>query len=105
MSTKDLTHKAIAEALAKNTPLTVDQRATLLTAVNDDQIWQRRHDEMAAELNALRADAERYRWLRKTTNFVTSNGERVDVRNNPELWDKSIDDCIAKAAAIRGSEA
>jgi hypothetical protein len=53
-------------------------------------------DEMAA----LRKDAERYRWLRSTTNWASSKGERVDVRNNPELWDSAIDACIARAAAV-----
>jgi hypothetical protein len=44
-------------------------------------------------------DAARYRWLRSTTNWASSNGERVDVRNNPQLWDSAIDACISKAAA------
>jgi hypothetical protein len=52
-----------------------------------------------AEIEALRKDAERYRWLRKTTNWVTSKGERVDVRNNPELWDSSIDAAIRAGSA------
>ncbi len=42
----------------------------------------------------LLKDAERYRWLRKTTNWVSSKGERIDVRNQPELWDESIDAAI-----------
>jgi hypothetical protein len=44
-----------------------------------------------AELESLRRDADRYRWLRRTTNWASSNGERVDVRNNPKLWDEAID--------------
>ena len=40
-------------------------------------------------------DAARYRWLRATTNYVTSNGERIDVRNMPETWDVAIDAAIA----------
>ncbi len=47
--------------------------------------------QQAAQIEALRADAERYRWLRRTTNAVTSKGERIDVRNNPDLWDAAID--------------
>ena len=39
-------------------------------------------------------DAARYRWLRATTNYVTSNGERIDVRNMPEKWDVAIDAAI-----------
>lgn len=55
--------------------------------------------EAADEIDALRADAERYRWLRATTNWASSNGERVDVRNKPELWDSAIDASIAKERA------
>ena len=40
-------------------------------------------------------DAARYRWLRATTNYVTSNGERIDVRNMPEKWDAAIDAALA----------
>ena len=40
-------------------------------------------------------DAARYRWLRATTNYVTSNGERIDVRNMPEKWDSAIDAALA----------
>ena len=54
------------------------------------------------QLQRMAKDAERYRWLRSTTNYVTSNGERVDVRDNPELWDRAIDAGIAKAAAAVG---
>lgn len=48
-------------------------------------------EQQAAQIESLRADAERYRWLRRTTNAVTSKGERIDVRNNPDLWDAAID--------------
>lgn len=51
-----------------------------------------------------RMDAARYRWLRATTKWASSNGERVDVRNNPELWDSAIDACIAKAADVGAAE-
>ena len=60
-----------------------------ITAMTERLIGERA--ALAAELSALRADAERYRWLRRTTNAVTSKGERIDVRNNPELWDSAID--------------
>lgn len=43
-------------------------------------------------------DAERYRWLRSTTNWASSNGERVDVRDNPDRWDSAIDAAIAQEA-------
>lgn len=53
----------------------------------DDEITRLR-----AEVEALRADAERYRWLRATTNTATnSKGERIDVRNMPDRWDAAID--------------
>lgn len=41
-------------------------------------------------------DAARYRWLRATTNFATnSQGERIDVRNQPDKWDAVIDAALA----------
>lgn len=51
-------------------------------------------------------DAARYRWLRATTNWVSSKGERINVRDNPELWDSSIDAAIAKSkgAAIAAAD-
>lgn len=52
--------------------------------------------EADAEIERLRADAARYRWLRRTTNFATGKGGRIDVRDNPELWDRAIDAAIAK---------
>lgn len=52
----------------------------------------------------LEQDAARYRWLRATTNTVTNgDGERIDIRNQPELWDKAIDAAIA-AQATQGLE-
>jgi len=36
-----------------------------------------------------------YQWMPKTTNCATSSGEKVYVRNFPELWDASIDSMIA----------
>lgn len=53
MGTRDLTHKAIAEALSNDRLLTHDQRAALLTLVADDSVWQRKHDEAAAEVTRL----------------------------------------------------
>lgn len=50
--------------------------------------WYLRGDE----IDALKADAERYRHLRATTNWVSNGkGQRIDVRNSPELWDAAID--------------
>ena len=67
-------------------------------------VWQAATAAKEAEIAALKAeweallkDAERYRWLRRTTNWVSSKGERIDVRNCPDLWDESIDAAIAKA--------
>ena len=54
-----------------------------------------------ARINELEADAARYRWLRDTTNWASnSSGERIDVRNSPELWDSAIDEAIARAALL-----
>ena len=53
--------------------------------------------EAAAEIERLRADAARYRWLRATTNWVSSKGERINVRDNPELWDSAIDAAMRDA--------
>lgn len=44
-----------------------------------------------ATADSVLEDAARYRWLRATTNYVTSKGERIDVRNHPDLWDAVID--------------
>ena len=44
-----------------------------------------------APADSVLEDAARYRWLRASTNYVTSNGERIDVRNTPEKWDAAID--------------
>ena len=52
------------------------------------------YSETTAQRDAL--DAARYRWLRSTTNFVTSGNERIDVRNQPELWDEVIDAALAQ---------
>lgn len=62
-------------------------------------------DEVADAYEALRtrcaeleADAKRYRWLRSTTNFVTSSsGERLDIRDQPDVWDSAIDAAIKDA--------
>lgn len=52
-----------------------------------------------AAVESMSRDADRYRWLRKTTNFVTnSSGERIDVRNMPEEWDAAIDAAIQSGA-------
>ena len=55
MGTRDLTHKAIAEALSNDRLLTHDQRAALLTLVADDSVWQRKYDKAQAEVALLRA--------------------------------------------------
>ena len=54
-------------------------------------------------VEALAADAARYRWLRATMNWVSSHGQRIDVRNDPELLDASIDGMIAVNAAMKGT--
>ena len=58
--------------------------------------------KLAAEVEALRVDAGRYRWLRSTTNFVTSSrGEKIDVRNCPDEWDEAIDRAIAMKGELK----
>lgn len=59
-------------------------------------------DELTQKfLTSLAQDAARYRWLRSTTNWASnSSGERIDVRNSPELWDSAIDEAIARAALL-----
>ena len=63
----------------------------IVRQMNNVKWMKLRVEQQAAQIAALRADAERYRWLRRTTNAVTSKGERIDVRNNPDLWDAAID--------------
>jgi hypothetical protein len=55
--------------------------------------------DLKGQVAALEGDARRYRWLRSTTNFVTSKGRRIEVRDDPELWDESIDAAIAAEEA------
>ena len=59
------------------------------------QGWSKAPPPAPAPLSDDAKDAARYRWLRATTNYVTSNGERIDVRNMPEKWDAAIDAAIA----------
>lgn len=54
MGTKDLTYSAISQALSEGAQLTHDQRAALLTLVADDELWQRKHDELAEQLSCVR---------------------------------------------------
>ena len=56
--------------------------------------------QAAQPLSDVGKDAARYRWLRSTTNYVTSNGNKIDVRNQPELWDSTIDAAIEAAHSI-----
>lgn len=51
-------------------------------------LWMRSPDGM---------DAERYRWLKATTNHVTSGGERIDIRGRADEWDAIIDKQRAQA--------
>ena len=71
----------------------LEQQAADLAYVKAASVFNlmEENKRQAAQIEALRADAERYRWLRRTTNAVTSKGERIDVRNNPDLWDAAID--------------
>ena len=66
-----------------------------LRIVHEDVLFELQEDAEAAAAptppaqaaDSVLEDAARYRWLRATTNYVTSNGERIDVRNTPEKWD------------------
>ena len=106
MGTKDLAHKAIARALANGEPLTHDQRAALLSLVADDKVWQRKHDEMAAELASMRqcfeaADRERSE-LRARAERAEAERDalRADAERSNEIrrlairalcaWDESV---------------
>jgi hypothetical protein len=91
MGTKDLTHEAISAALANGDPLTHEQRATLLGLVADDKAWQRKHDELAGKLAALRE-----RWKREPvaaqSRFPGVAWSQCDVEHarmvlaNPSEW-------------------
>ena len=90
--------RAIAGAITALAPMATAKRAAEATA---------RHRAHIAEMERAKADARdaaRYRWLRSTTNFVTSQGERIDVRGQPELWDGCIDAAIAAQPQPDGSE-
>lgn len=88
MGTRDLTHKAIAEALSNDRLLTHDQRAALLTLVADDSVWQRKHDEAAAEVTRLVDKCNSYiadnaRLAEQVENLRTALSEIVEVVSLP----------------------
>lgn len=47
-----------------------------------------------AQCEGDQKDAARYRWMRATTNYVTSKGQRIEL-TVPEELDAAIDSCIA----------
>ena len=101
MKTKDLTHKAIARALANGEPLTHDRRAALLSLVADDKVWQRKHDEMAAELASMRqcfdaADRERSELRERAKR---AEAERDALRAALELYRGQVDQTGRHSAA------
>ena len=63
MGMNELTHEAISLALTNDDPLTHNQRASLLSLVADDKVWQREYDKVSAELNAAKVELERQRSL------------------------------------------
>lgn len=71
MSTKDLTHEAIARALTNGDVLTHEQRSVLLGLVADDKMWQRKHDRL---LQALQDIADPIAAWRRDL----KEGERLD---------------------------
>ena len=57
-------------------------------------------DALRVDAEKDHADAERYRWLRRETNWFSNNsGERIEVRAEPHLWDDAIDRWIEKERA------
>jgi hypothetical protein len=83
----------IAGERAANAPLTNKLAALRFELVQVTEYA----DALNARCVADASDAERYRWLRSTTNWVSSKGERINVRDNPALWDESIDAAIGTA--------
>lgn len=84
----------LINALAEIERLTAERDALARCKLADQDAYVAMRDQR----DAARADALRYRWLRKTTNWVSSKGNRIDVRESPELWDASID------AAMKGEQ-
>lgn len=106
MGTRDLTHKAIAEALSNDRLLTHDQRAALLTLVADDSVWQRKHDEMAAEVQNLRAALQ---WYADGLHFDKASPDAWDtVSGEPQNWwcdeagTATVEDGSIAAMVLRG---
>ena len=71
--------------------------AAILALLDELEDSHKAYALLFKECAELRKNSDRYLWLRKTTNFVTSKGEKIDVRNQPDLWDSSIDAAILAA--------
>ena len=93
----------LIQRLSDEAGLCRNDGATDIAKLIDDAVYALVNQ--AAQIDALRADAERYRWLRRTTNAVTSKGDRIDVRNNPELWDSAIDAALRQEQPTKGEGA
>lgn len=67
MGTKDLTHETLSKALSENTPLSLEQRGALISAIADDKRWQRILDEetqrLSTTITSLQAMVEEQRQL------------------------------------------
>jgi hypothetical protein len=113
MGTKDLTHAAIAKTLANDALLTHDQRAALLTMVADDAVWQRKHDEAAAEVMRLTEQVESLRaalqWYADGLHFDKASPDAWDtVSGEPQNWwcdeagTATVEDGSIAAMTLRG---
>lgn len=59
--------------------------------------FRKERDALRAEVEALRKDAERYRWLRDHGATCRWEEGDTEVRNHPGLLDEAVDESITKA--------
>ena len=70
----------------------------LYTACDRERLAaQQERDTLRAEVEQLRKDAERYRWLRNLDATCRWEEGDTEVRNHPKFLDEAVDEAIAKA--------
>ena len=84
--------KAIRDDAAGNKQATMTEKDL---AGNMLESLAKHRDQLRAEVEALRKDAERYRWLRDGCNHKRSEATRIAVNLYGMEWDAAIDAAMA----------
>jgi hypothetical protein len=95
---------ALDELRAENAALKEKLQEQALQALSDDGQWMERTDELRREVEALRADAERYRWLRnKAAGWIRNHCSlciaSTTPKNTTAVYGKDADELIDTARA------